>query len=120
MFLNTYHPYTNNHINTTASNSNGNKNSKKNKLSNLDTNRHLQVNNNNNNNKDEGEQEEEEDEDSVIEENELNNRSSHYTTKSLSHTTRKKRLRSRNKVIDEWLADEVGDDVYADLEDFVC
>jgi hypothetical protein len=32
---------------------------------------------------------------------------------------RKKRLRSRNRVIDDWLGDEHGDDAYADLEDFI-
>ena len=30
-----------------------------------------------------------------------------------------KRLRSRNKVVDEWLNEEGGDDAYADLEDFL-
>ena len=30
-----------------------------------------------------------------------------------------KRLRSRNKVVDEWLDEEGGDDAYADLEDFL-
>jgi len=30
-----------------------------------------------------------------------------------------KRLRSRNHVIDEWLGDEKGEDMYADLEDFL-
>ena len=32
---------------------------------------------------------------------------------------RRKRLRSRNSVIDEWLDYEAGDDAYADLEDFL-
>ena len=32
---------------------------------------------------------------------------------------RKKRLRSRNRVIDDWLGDEDGNDAYADLEDFI-
>ena len=31
----------------------------------------------------------------------------------------KKRLRSRNKVIDEWLEGEDGTDTYVDLEDFL-
>ena len=30
-----------------------------------------------------------------------------------------KRLRSRNKVVDEWLDEEGGNDAYADLEDFL-
>jgi hypothetical protein len=30
-----------------------------------------------------------------------------------------RRLRSRNSVIDDWLADEDGSDTYADLEDFL-
>lgn len=32
---------------------------------------------------------------------------------------KKTRLRSRNRVIDQWLSYEVGDDSYADLEDFL-
>ena len=32
---------------------------------------------------------------------------------------RKRRLRSRNAVVDEWLADEDGDDQFADLEEFI-
>jgi hypothetical protein len=32
---------------------------------------------------------------------------------------RKRRLRSRNTIVDKWLADEEGDDAYADLEDFI-
>ena len=31
----------------------------------------------------------------------------------------RKRLRSRNSVIDEWLSYEAGEDSYADLEDFL-
>ena len=34
-------------------------------------------------------------------------------------STANKRLRSRNKVVDEWLDEEGGDDAYADLEDFL-
>lgn len=37
-----------------------------------------------------------------------------------SSTAKKtKRMRSRNRVIDDWLGDEAGDDAYADLEDFI-
>jgi hypothetical protein len=32
---------------------------------------------------------------------------------------RKRRLRSRNLVVDRWLMDEDGDDAFADLEDFI-
>lgn len=37
----------------------------------------------------------------------------------MSKKGNKKRIRSRNKVIDSWLQDETGDDAYADLEDFL-
>ena len=42
--------------------------------------------------------------------------SSGRSTKSSASS---RRLRSRNSVIDDWLADEDGSDTYADLEDFL-
>jgi hypothetical protein len=36
------------------------------------------------------------------------------------HTKRRKRLRSRHAFIDSCLADEDGDDAFADLEDFIA
>ena len=38
---------------------------------------------------------------------------------SRSFGNRKKRIRSRNRVIDQWLGAEGGEDCYADLEDFI-
>lgn len=37
----------------------------------------------------------------------------------MKKTRRGPRLRSRNAIVDEWLADEDGDDIYADLENFL-
>lgn len=39
--------------------------------------------------------------------------------KAKPRRNRKKRLRSRNSVIDDWLEQEDGADAYADLEDFL-
>jgi hypothetical protein len=41
------------------------------------------------------------------------------SSKVNSRHHKKKRLRSRNSVIDEWLEHEDGADAYADLEDFL-
>lgn len=38
---------------------------------------------------------------------------------SIKRPSKRRRLRSRNKVIDTWLVEESGEDNYADLEDFV-
>jgi hypothetical protein len=38
---------------------------------------------------------------------------------SKGKSSRGKRLRSRNRVVDAWLGDEDGSDAYADLEDFL-
>lgn len=46
-----------------------------------------------------------------------------YLLTVLAKSTRKskkvRRLRSRNTIVDDWLADEDGDDIYADLENFL-
>lgn len=34
--------------------------------------------------------------------------------------SKRRRLRSRNTIVDQWLEDEPGDDAYADLEDFIA
>ena len=50
----------------------------------------------------------------------LSNSDSESEVESI-HTPKQKktRLRSRNRVIDQWLSYEAGDDSYADLEDFL-
>jgi hypothetical protein len=55
------------------------------------------------------------------EEEEGNNSSGLASSRRKGSTGRagKRRLRSRNKVVDDWLGDEGGADSYADLEDFL-
>ena len=39
--------------------------------------------------------------------------------KKVNHSSKVKRLRSRNRVVDSWLDEEDGSDAFADLEDFL-
>ena len=49
----------------------------------------------------------------------INMARSEFIISASSNKSSRKRLRSRNKIIDDWLDDENGSDTYADLEDFL-
>jgi hypothetical protein len=78
---------------------------------------------------DDDEDEDEDDDDNSIDLDSKNNRpkankfsirnTAALLSSASSRKTKTKRMRSRNRVIDEWLDIEDGDDTYADLEDFV-
>jgi hypothetical protein len=71
---------------------------------------------------DDDEEEEDDDDDDNISPKKVNRFPLRNTAALLSSSSRKskaKRMRSRNRVIDEWLDVEDGDDTYADIVDFV-